>query len=63
MKRLLLVVAVLVSVGIACSLGGDSVEVECPPVEKCEPEIVEVTRVITQIVESEVIVEAIVVVP
>ena len=47
MRKIFLVVAVLVSVGIACSLGGDSVEVECPPVEECEPETVEVTRVIT----------------
>ena len=33
MRKLLLVVAVLVLAGIACSLGGDSAEVESPPVE------------------------------
>ena len=54
-RRLFLVVVVLVLAGIACSLGGDSAEIECPPVEECEPEIVEVTRIVTQIVESELI--------
>jgi len=34
MRKLLLVVAVLVLAGIACSLGGDSAEVESPPVEQ-----------------------------
>jgi len=48
MKKILLVAAVLVLAGFACSLGGDSVEVESSP-------IVEVTRVVTQIIESEVI--------
>ena len=46
MRKLLLVAAVLVSVGIACSLGGDSVEVESP-----SSGIVEVTRIVTKEVE------------
>lgn len=33
MRRIMLVAAVLLIVGIACSLGGDSVEVESSPVE------------------------------
>ena len=33
MRKLLLVAAVLLTVGMACSLGGDSAEVESPPVE------------------------------
>ena len=47
----MLTAAVLLIVGIACSLGGDSVEVECPPVDECEPKIVEVTRVVTKVIE------------
>jgi len=51
MKKILLVAAFLVSVGIAYSLGVNSVEVECPPVEKCKPEIVEVIRNVTKEIE------------
>ena len=60
MKRLMLVIVVLVIVGIACSVGGESAEVECPPDKKCDPEIVEVTRIVTKIIESKVTVEVIV---
>jgi len=45
------VAAVLVSVGIACSLGGESVDVESPSVEVSQPEIVEVTRVVAMEIE------------